>query len=345
MNKILIILTGGTIGSKKKKNIINVSKNNYLKKFLKDNNNDINYKIVQPINILSENAVPENWNEIIKCIEKNWENDFLGIIITHGTDTLSYTASAISQYFFNFFKPILFVSSDKPFNEKSANGRNNLDAAINFIIKIKLPGTYVAYKNPKKNFVSIFLGSRVNQINSFDNKLNSKISSFFCYFKNKKFFFNKKRNPSFQAIKNNCKKKELNKNFRFSNKILIINPFPGLNYNYFNFKKETPKVILQTLYHSGTASTKKNFKFNTSFKNFIKIYKNKLSFYMTPISSKNKNIYKTLKTLKNLGAICIEDVTVETAYAKLCLAYKTFKSKKEINLFLKKNNFFEKINF
>tara|TARA_B100000029_G_scaffold492377_1_gene553589 strand:+ start:20875 stop:21903 length:1029 start_codon:yes stop_codon:yes gene_type:complete len=342
MNKILIILTGGTIGSVKKGNIIDISKKNFLKKFL---NNDVIYKIIQPINILSENAVPENWNEIIKCVEKNWEKDFSGIIITHGTDTLSYSASAISQYFYNFFKPVLFVSSDKPLNEKKANGRDNLNAAINFILKVKLPGTYVAYKNPNDNYVSFFLGSRVKQINSFDNKLNSKISNYFCYFKNKKFFFNKKENPSIQDIKKNCKKKELNKNFRFSNKILIINPFPGLNYNYINFKKEKPKAILQTLYHSGTACTQKNFKFSTSIEEFIKIYKKNISFYITPITSKNKTIYKSLKTLLNLGVISIKDVTVETAYAKLCLAYKTFKSKKKIGNFLKKNNFFEKINF
>ena len=345
MNKILIILTGGTIGSEKKKNIINVSKNNHLIKFLNNTKKSTNYKIVQPINILSENAVPENWNEILKCIEENWENNFSGIIITHGTDTLSYSASAISQYFYNFFKPVLLVSSDKPLNEKSANGRDNLNAAINFILKKKIPGTYVAYKNPKDKYVSFFLGSRVNQIDSFDNALNSKVGGFFCYFKNKKFIFNKKNNPTIQNIKKNCKKKGLNKDFRFSNKILIINPFPGLNYNYFNFKNEKPKAILQILYHSGTASIKKNLKFNTSLEKFIKTYKKNLDFYITPISSKNKNIYKTLNILINLNTVCIKDVTTETAYAKLCLAYKSFKSKKKINIFLKKNNFFEKIDF
>ena len=76
MKTILLILTGGTIGSKKKKNIINVSNNDYIRFFLSKKNKEITYKIIQPINILSENAVPNDWNNIVKCIEKNWRNNY-----------------------------------------------------------------------------------------------------------------------------------------------------------------------------------------------------------------------------------------------------------------------------
>ena len=347
MNTILIILTGGTIGSIKKKNIVNVSKSNYLKSFLLNNfSKKINYKIVQPINILSENSIPNDWNHVLKCIEKNWEDDFAGIIITHGTDTLSFAAAAMSQYFYNFNKPIFLVSSDKPINEKNATGRSNLGTAINFISKIHLPGTYVSYKNPKENFVSIFLGTRVKQINSYDNILNSGINELFGYFKNKKFFFNKKENPSFHFIKKNGSSHKLNKEYRFSNKILIIKPYPGLNYNIYNFNKLKPKAILHSLYHSGTASTRIDSKENFSLEKFIKQNKtNKIPFYISPMSIKNKNIYLSLKTLLNLNVEVLNGITLETAYAKLALAYKSFKSKKKINSFLKKDNFFEKISF
>ena len=346
MRTILLILTGGTIGSKKKKNIINVSNNDYLRFFLSKKNKEITYKIIQPINILSENAVPNDWNNIVKCIEKNWRNNFSGIIITHGTDTLSFTASALSQYFYNFNKPVVLVSSDKPINEKNATGKPNLEAAVNFIIKTQLPGTYVSYKNPGKNFVSFFLGSRVKQINSYDNILNSRFSDIFCKFKNKKFLFIKKKNPSIASIKKNGSNNKLNKKFRFSNKILIIKPYPGLNYDFYNFNKIKPKAILHSLYHSGTASTRNDTKENVSLKKFIKQnrYK-KIPFFISPISNKNKNIYLSLKTLLNLNIRCLNGITFETAYAKLTLVYKSFKNEKKRNYFLTKNNFFEKISF
>jgi len=347
MKTILLILTGGTIGSIKKKNIINVSKSNYLKSFLlKSFKRQINCKIVQPINILSENIIPNDWNNILECVEKNWENNFSGIIITHGTDTLSFTASALSQYFYNFNKPVVLVSSDKPIKEKNATGKSNLNAAVNFIIKTKLPGTYVSYKNPGKNFVSFFLGSRVKQINCYNNILNSRFSDIFCNFKNNKFFFIKKRNPSTFSIKKNGNSSKLNNKFRFSNKILIIKPYPGLNYDFYNFNKIKPKAILHSLYHSGTASTRKEFKTNVSLEKFIKQNKHrKIPFYISPISNKKKNIYESLKGLLKSNVKCLNKITFETAYAKLGLVYKSFKNEKKRNQFLSKNNFFEKIPF
>ena len=203
MKTILLILTGGTIGSEKKKNIINVSQKNYLQSFLKKTSKEIIFKIIHPINILSENAIPDDWNSIVKSIEENWNNDYSGIIITHGTDTLSFTSSALSQYFYNFNKPVILVSSDKPIKEKNATGKKNLEAAINFILKTKLPGTYISYKNPKENFVSFYLGSRVKQINSYDNALNARYSGIFCNFKKNKFQFIKTKNPSILSIKKN----------------------------------------------------------------------------------------------------------------------------------------------
>ena len=148
MTKILIVLTGGTIGSKIQNNTINVTQNNYLKDFLDSNFKQINFKIIKPLNILSENSLPSDWNIIIKSIKKNWDNSFAGIIITYGTDTLSYAASAFSQFFYNFDKPVILVSSDKILREKNASGKYNIISAINFIDKEKLQGTFVAYKNP-----------------------------------------------------------------------------------------------------------------------------------------------------------------------------------------------------
>ena len=72
MTKILIVLTGGTIGSKIQNNTINVTQNNYLKDFLDSNFKQINFKIIKPLNILSENSLPSDWNIIIKSIKKNW---------------------------------------------------------------------------------------------------------------------------------------------------------------------------------------------------------------------------------------------------------------------------------
>ena len=113
-----------------------------------------------------------------------------------------------------------------------------------------------------------------------------------------------------------------------------------------NFNKIKPKAILHSLYHSGTASTRNDTKENVSLEKFIKQnrYK-KIPFFISPLSNKNKNIYLSLKTLLNLNIRCLNEITFETAYAKLGLVYKSFKNEKKRISFLKKNNFFEKISF
>ena len=332
MNKILIVLTGGTIGSETKNNVINVAKNNHLKKFLKLNSEkELNYKIIQPVNILSENSMPSDWNKIVQSIRKNWKNDFSGIIITYGTDTLAYAASAFSHYFFNFNKPIVFVSSDRPLIDKKASGRFNLISAIKFIDKEKIPGIFVAYKNPNENFVSFYLGSDVEQINNYDNKLNSITRTTFCKY-NKKFIYTKNNSNG-----KNISFKKFNKDLKFSNKILIIHPYPGINYGYFNLSKNKPKAVLHSLYHSGTASTRNINKEILSLKNFQKICKKKkIPVFLAPIIKK-KNIYKSLQIILQSGVKTLEGVTLENAYAKLSLAFGSFKTKEKIFKFLNKN--------
>ena len=342
MTKILIVLTGGTIGSETKNNVINVTKKNYLNKILNSNFQKITFETIRPINILSENALPTDWNIIIKSIKKKWDKSFAGIIITYGTDTLAYATSAFSQFFYNFDKPVVFVSSDKPLNKKNSTGRFNIISAINFVLKEKLPGTFVAYKNPNLDCVSFFLGSRVKQINSFNNRLDSITGSDFCKFKNNNFIYTKNNlNPSISSFKK--KFSNFEKRFKFSNKILIINTYPGINYKYFNLNKDKPKAVLHSLYHSGTTNTREQNNF--SLINFIKECKSKkIPFYISP-TSKKKNIYQSLKNLLKLKVNIIDGMSFESSYAKLSLAYGSFNNKEEIEKFIKKNNFFERTKF
>ena len=238
---------------------------------------------------------------------------------------------------------IVIVSSDKPLNNKKANGRSNLLSAVKFILDTKLRGVFVAFKNPNENFVSLFLGSRVQEIESFDNKLKSVDGNVFCKYKNFKFkYIKNKLNPSIKSLKK--KKNKLNSNLIFSNKILIIKSFPGINYKYLNIKKNKPKAILHSLYHSGTANTKNKEVGFVSLKDFISLCNSKkIPIYFAPIFLDKKNIYQSLKDLLGMGIKIINNTSFETAYSKLSLSYGSFKSQTKISNFIKQNNFYEKI--
>lgn len=75
-------------------------------------------------NIDSTNIQVEHWRAIARTIYENY-NDYEGFVVTHGTDTLAYSASALSFMLQNLRKPIVFTGSQLPLNEIGSDARNN----------------------------------------------------------------------------------------------------------------------------------------------------------------------------------------------------------------------------
>jgi L-asparaginase len=70
----------------------------------------------------------KHWNKMIKTIHNNYNNynKYDGFIVIHGTDTLSYTASALSFAFNNLSKPIVVTGSQIPLQKLRNDGYDNL---------------------------------------------------------------------------------------------------------------------------------------------------------------------------------------------------------------------------
>ena len=83
----------------------------------------LDFKMV--VNIDSSNMTPEIWTEIAKKIHQ-LHDQYDGFVIAHGTDTMAYTASALSFALQNLSKPIIFTGSLIPLTEVGSDGRNNL---------------------------------------------------------------------------------------------------------------------------------------------------------------------------------------------------------------------------
>jgi len=130
---ILIIYTGGTIG------MMRDYKTNVLKAF----NFDRIYKKIPELNHLdctidsisfdepidSSNMNPKHWNTIADTILTNYEKAD-GFVVLHGSDTMAYTASAISFMFKNLSKPIIFTGSQLPIGDLRTDAKENMITAI-----------------------------------------------------------------------------------------------------------------------------------------------------------------------------------------------------------------------
>ena len=131
--RILIIYTGGTIG------MIEDPVSKVLKPFdfshlidnvpkIKKLDFDIgNIQFDPPID--SSNMNPSHWSKIAKEVEANYDN-YDGFVVLHGTDTMAYTASALSFMLENLDKPVIITGSQLPIGEVRTDGEENLLTAL-----------------------------------------------------------------------------------------------------------------------------------------------------------------------------------------------------------------------
>ena len=130
---ILILYTGGTIGMKTDAAtgaLVPFDFSGIYEEFpsLKRLNVDIDVETMNPV-IDSSNVSPDNWVTLARLIRDNYAR-YDGFVVLHGTDTMSYTASALSFMLENLSKPVVFTGSQIPIGVLRTDGRENLITAI-----------------------------------------------------------------------------------------------------------------------------------------------------------------------------------------------------------------------
>lgn len=128
---ILIIYTGGTIGMRRDESgtLVPFDFNTIEQEFPAVRNLNVDISVQKMEAIDSSNVTPERWTLLARTIAKNYaQHD--GFVVLHGTDTMSYTASALSFMLENISKPVIFTGSQIPMGILRTDGRENLITAI-----------------------------------------------------------------------------------------------------------------------------------------------------------------------------------------------------------------------
>jgi len=126
MRNILMIGTGGTIACKQTEDGLTpgLTPEDILA-YIPAVKDVCEVEVVRVLNIDSTNMTPERWKKIVKAIEDNYEY-YDGFVICHGTDTLAYTAAALSYMIQDSEKPIVITGSQKPINMDVTDAKTNL---------------------------------------------------------------------------------------------------------------------------------------------------------------------------------------------------------------------------
>src|SRR3954470_8030004 len=133
MSKILLIYTGGTIGMMQdaKTGSLRPFNFNHLTKQVPELSrfkltlHSVSFK--KPID--SSNMHPRVWVELAEIIQKNYTK-YDGFVVLHGSDTMAYTASALSFMLENLSKPVILTGSQLPIGIIRTDGKENLITAI-----------------------------------------------------------------------------------------------------------------------------------------------------------------------------------------------------------------------
>ncbi len=297
MQKILVILTGGTIASSANKDYISIGsgENKYkIIELFKNKYPDISceteFDTCEPYMILSENLDGAYLNKLTDCVRDNLGKGYDGIIVTHGTDTLQYSAAALGLSVSNPDIPVILVSSNYVLDDERSNGLDNFANAVKYISDKCTPGVFVSYDRIIHN--SLLLLSHT----AYSDKLYSLSSS-------------KKSNSENETDKIPYDTIRLSDN----SPIMYIKAVPGQAYP--SLDNPDIKAVLLETYHSGTLCTD-----SQKFKDFCEsAYKLNKRIYVTGIEDRTQ--YESTSLYESLHLTILKSDSPITAYMKLWFLY------------------------
>ena len=311
--KILLIYTGGTIGMMKDfetgaLKAFNFSK--LLQKIPELKQLDCEIETISFENpIDSSNMNPLEWNKIATIIENNYAH-FDGFVVLHGSDTMSYSASALSFMLENLSKPVVFTGSQLPIGDLRTDAKENLITAIQ-IASLQIDNKpaisevclYFEYK--------LYRGNRTTKINS--ENFNAFISPNYPALIESGVLL--KTFPELFLPKTRVKKLRIHKNLE--NNLVIVKMFPGISEAVLSaiFSITELKGIILETYGAGNAPTEDWFL--TLLKNGTARGLQIVNVTQCSIGSVTMGKYETSTAMKEIGVISGKDITTEAAITKL----------------------------
>ena len=143
--RILMIATGGTIASKRSENGLKpLITSDELLSYVPDARHFCQADAIQVLNIDSTNVQPEHWLLMARAIEDHYDQ-YDGFVICHGTDTMAYTAAALSYLIQNSLKPIVITGAQKPIDLEITDAKTNLLDSLRFASSCRAHGVNLVF--------------------------------------------------------------------------------------------------------------------------------------------------------------------------------------------------------
>lgn len=306
--KILLIFTGGTIGSTCRNNVISTSENKpkvILEAYKNKYGINFDYTTEEPYTELSENITGKHLKLLTNCVCKNLRSGFDGIIVTHGTDTIQYSAAALGYAIGLDSIPICIVSANRPVENPRSNALDNLHAAVKFIEQNLGRGVFVPYKNDNDTVVRVHRATRLLPSRPFSDEVVSIYDQIYGEFD---IDFKYHKNPDYREATDGIPPLDVEKTNDYSDSILFISPYVGMQYPIL---PDTIKYTILASYHSGTVNTKDK----NAIEFFLALKERGVKTFITGVD--RSAIYESSTFFNDLSIIPLRCISPIAAYVKL----------------------------
>lgn len=316
MSKVLVVYTGGTIGMIKDSKtgaLIPCALENLQQHFLgaKYINVEIEYISLPEIKD-SSNVGPDDWICMASIIEKSYHN-FDGFVVLHGTDTLTYSASALSFLFENLNKPVVFTGSQLPIGVKNSDANNNLEWAIKIAGYSKIPEVSIFFHQQlyRANRCTKISSENVDAFNSFNYPFLATVKNSLDI--NNQAIFPENNNP-FTVLKG------------IQQNIFLIKIYPGINLDFL-VNIQAKGIILETF---GAGNIPMNLSLLKTLQDLIANGCYVLNVTQCLEGTVDMTKYETGKVLLDIGVIGGTDITSEAALTKMMVVLGNYADDKTI---------------
>lgn len=318
--KILVYLTGGTIGSRVDGATIHTdpaSASRLLTLYRERHGTDTQFVVRQPCNLLSENATPALWSLLARSVREENLAVYDGVIITHGSDTLPYTCAALAFLLRDVPIPLVLVASNYSLGDSRSNGLANFRSAVELIASRQVRGVFTVFQD-EKGANRVYLAARIQEADTARDQFPSYGGVDFGEIRDGGFHWNAHPlNPTLEEV-NQIPTRLLRSDWTFQEPVLALRPYPGLSYRFLRLDPP-PRAMLHYLYHAATACTQGE---RYALPDFLRECQSRgTDCYLAPFKAEGDALYETSRALLATGAIPLYRISFEAAYVKLTIAY------------------------
>lgn len=333
-NNVLLIYTGGTIGMNRnpQTGALEPFKFEHLLSNVPElaqfSTHIATYQFTPPID--SSNMSPRLWIELTHIIADNYDK-YDGFVILHGTDTMAFTASALSYMLENLTKPVILTGSQLPIGQLRTDGKENLITSIE-IVSAKHPDGRAIMPE-----VGIYFNGHLMRGNRTTKQSADNFNAFESF--NYPHLADAGVNISYREdlILKPDYSKPMTPHFRLDNNVIVFTIFPGIREDLVRHVIATPNLRSIVMRTFGSGNAPQSPWLIKALKEASANGKTIINISQCMAGSVEMGRYDTGYQLKSAGVISGHDSTVESAVTKLMYLQARFSDPEKIRHYLNRN--------